>query len=122
MSAATISFDAIVPARIDRAEIEYPTLLLGGSSWSLSAICDWRWVKPDGSVVSSSTSEVADLVWDLVGDEIVDARWAGPSALGVDPSFTLKSGGVLELFSDAAFDTWVIHTPALVLVGPLREA
>jgi len=33
----------------------------------------------------------------------------------------LRSGGVLELFSDAAFDTWVLHTPTVVLVGPLRR-
>jgi len=121
VSNATGAVDEILPARIDRAEIEEPTLLVGGSSWSLSATCEWRWVKPDGSVVSSSMGEASDLVWDLVGDEIVAAQWSGPSALGVDPSFELRSGGVLDLFSDASFDTWVLHTPALVLVGPLRD-
>lgn len=121
MSSATRAFDEMLPTRIDRAEIEEPTLLVGGSSWSLSATCEWRWVKPDGSVVSSSTDDVADLVWDLVGDEIVATQWSGPEALGADPSFRLKSGGVLDLLSDASFDTWVLHTPALVLVGPLRE-
>lgn len=122
MSPATRALDDLLPTGIDRAEIEKPTLLLGGASWSLSATCDWRWVKADGTVVSSSTYGAEDLVWDLVGDEIVAARWFGPSALGADPSFTLKSGGALELFSDASFDTWVLRTPALVLVGPLRES
>lgn len=121
MSEAIRALDEILRSRIDRAEIEEPTLLIGGSYWSLSATCDWRWVKPDGSVVSSSMVEAADLVWDLVGDEIAAVRWSGPSTLGVDPSFTLKSGGFLELFSDASFDTWVLHTPTLVLVGPLRS-
>lgn len=121
MSTATRAFDKLLPARIDRAEIEDPTLLMGGSSWSLSVTCEWRWVKPDGTVISSSSSAVEDLVWDLVGDVIVATQWTGPSALGVDSSFTLRSGGSLELFSDASFDTWVIHTPDLVLVGPLRE-
>ena len=122
MSPATRAFDDLLPTRIDRAEIEAPTLLLGGLTWSLSATCEWRWVKADGTVVSSSTDGAEDLVWDLVGDEIVAARWAGLSALGADPSSTLKSGGALELFSDASFDTWVLHTPELVLVGPLRES
>ncbi len=62
------------------------------------------------------------MVWDPVGDEIVAAQWCGPVALEADPSFTLKSGGALERFSHASFDTWVLHTPALVLVGPLRES
>lgn len=122
MTVAAQAFADLLPVRIDRAEIENPTLLLGGTSWSLSATCDWRWVKADGSVVSSSTDGAPDMVWDLVGDEIVAANWFGPSALGTDPSFKLKSGGTLELFSDASFDTWVLHTPQLVLVGPLRES
>lgn len=121
MREAPQAFADLLPVRIDRAGIVEPTLLLGGSAWSLSATCDWRWVKPDGSVVASSTSGVEDLVWDLVGDEITAVCWSGPPALGLDPSLTLKSGGVIDLFSDASFDTWVLHTPSLVLVGPLRE-
>jgi hypothetical protein len=121
MSSASRAFTDLLPVRIDRAEIVDPTLLLGGSSWSLSATCEWHWTKADGSVVSSSNGQAADLVWDLVGDEIIAARWSALSTLGSDPSLILKSGGVLELVSDAAFDTWVLHTPDLVLVGPLRE-
>jgi len=122
MSEATQVLTDLLPVRINRAEFVEPTLLLGGLSWSLSATCDWRWAKPDGSVVASSTRGVEDLVWDLVGDEITGAHWSGPQSLGLDPSLTLKSGGVVDLFSDASFDTWVFHTPSLVLVGPLREA
>ncbi len=114
------AFDELLPAGIDRAEIEGPTLLIVGSSWSLSATCAWRWVKGDGSVIGPSTVGADDLIWDLVGDEIVAMQWTGPPGLGIDPWFTLRSGGVLDLFSDAAFDTWVLHTPELVVVGPLR--
>jgi hypothetical protein len=121
MSDATTVFAGLLPVRIERAEIEEPTLLLGGSDWSLSVTCDWRWVKADGSVVSEGTAERGDLIWDLVGDAIVAAHWSGPEARGSDPKFALKSGGILELFSDAAYDTWVLHTPSLVLVGPLRD-
>lgn len=120
MGDAANAFHELLPVGIERAEIEEPTLLLGGSDWSLSATCDWRWVRADGSVVSDSTAGREDLIWDLVGEEIVAVRWSGPEGLGTDPSFGLGSGGVLELFSDAAFDTWVLHTPTLVLVGPLR--
>ncbi len=120
MTDAANAFDELLPAGIERAEVQEPTLLLGGSDWSLSATCDWRWVRADGSVVSDGTAGCEDLIWDLVGEEIVAARWSGPERLGTDPSFGLGSGGVLELFSDAAFDTWVLHTPTLILVGPLR--
>ena len=33
-------------------------------------------------------------------------------------SVNLRAGGSLELLSDVAFDTWVIHLPAQLLVGP----
>lgn len=115
------AFDDLLPVRIDRAEFAEPSLLIGGPGWSLSAICCWRWVDSDGTVIGADAAGIEDRVWDIVGDEIIAAAWAGPAQLGADPSFTLKSGGVLELFSDASFDTWVLETPALVLVGPLRH-
>lgn len=121
MSGAASAFLDLLPVRIERAEIVEPTLLLGGRDWSLSVTCDWRWVKADGSVVSEGTAGREDLIWDLVGEEIVSASWSGPEGLGKDPSFAFRSGGALELFSDAAYDTWVLHTPTLVLVGPLRD-
>ena len=42
-----------------------------------------------------------------------------PTEYGLDPTVHLRSGGRLEVFSDAAFDTWTINTPSVVLVGPL---
>ena len=33
-----------IPLRIDRAEIEEPTLLIGGDGWSMSMLCYWRWI------------------------------------------------------------------------------
>jgi hypothetical protein len=109
------------PLRIDRAEYEDPTLMLGGEGWSLSAMCVWRWVAADGRVVTGESVEASDLVWDLVGDEITAVDWTGPAALGVDPRFELRSGGTLDILSDATFDTWVMHLPGITLVGPLAE-
>lgn len=121
VSKAIEAFEELLPVRIERANLEEPTLLLGGVDWSLSATCDWRWVRADGVVIGEGTVGREDLIWDLVGEEVVATRWSGPEALGLDPSFTFRSGGVLELFSDVSFDTWVLHTPNGVLVGPLRD-
>jgi hypothetical protein len=121
MSWATNALDQILPLNIDRAEFEDPNLIVGGADWSLSSICMWRWVAADGTVISPAQSTVADSIWDLVGDSIVAVRWSGPQSLGVDPTLELRSGGRVELISDAAFDTWVLRLPDLVLVGPLRE-
>ena len=96
--------------------------MLGGDGWSIAATCVWRWVVSDGRVVTGESTHAADLVWELVGDEITAVEWTGPSVLGLDPHFTFHSGGVLDLLSDAIFDTWVIHLADLTLVGPLREA
>jgi hypothetical protein len=56
-----------------------------------------------------------------LGDSIVAVTWSGPESLGVDPCLELRSGGRVELTSDATFDTWVLRTPKVVLVGPLRD-
>jgi hypothetical protein len=109
-----------LPLHIDLAEFEDPTLLVGGEGWSLSATCIWRWVSGDGVVVSGDSIDAADVVWNLVGDDIIAVRWTGPEVLGSDPSFDLRSGGTLDLLSDATFDTWVLHVPHVTLVGPLR--
>ena len=121
MSGATSAFDRLLPTEISRAELSDPTLLLGGPDWSLSVTCEWRWVDPRGAVVSPATAGADDMVWNLVGDQIESVEWSGPAALGIDPLFHLRSGGILQVFSDATFDTWVLHTPSLVLVGPLRD-
>jgi hypothetical protein len=111
----------MLPTSIQSAEFEDPNLIVAGEDWSLSAICIWRWVAADGSVTSPAQSDVADRIWDLVGDSIVAVNWSGPESLGADPCFELGSGGRLEVVSDATFDTWVLRTPDLVLVGPLRD-
>jgi hypothetical protein len=108
-----------LPLHVDRAEYEYPTLTLGGEGWSLSCICVWRWVNPEGRVVTGESPDACDLVWDLVGDEIAAVDWVGPASLGLDPRFRLTSGGSLDLLSDATFDTWVMRAPGVILVGPM---
>ena len=121
MNSAVQAFDAVLPVRIDRAEVDDPTLLLGGESWSMSATCHWRWRDAHHSLVTHATRDADDLVWDLIGDEILRATWID-RGYGADPVLTLRSGGELELISDVTFDTWVIHIPELVLVGPLLAA
>lgn len=108
-----------LPMAIARAEMEGPTLLIGGDDWSMSATCLWRWAKGEGQVVSCEAPNVADLVWDLVGESIVDVEWRGSAVLGHDPSLQLASGGTIDILSDAPFDTWVLHVRGLTLVGPL---
>lgn len=121
MSRAHAAFAALLPTRVQRAEFQDPTLLIGGDSWSLTATCAWRCVDGKDRVVSLAVNAVADDVWSLAGLEILKATWSGPSGLGVDPSFDPGAHGSLHLFSDAAFDTPVLRTPGLVPVGPLRE-
>jgi len=106
-----------LPFRIARAEYEDPTLMIGGAGWSLSATCPWRWINSDGRLVSDGTLGSADAVWDLVGDTITEVTWIEEPKLGADPWFHLASGGRLELFSDAAFDTWVMQLSGLASSG-----
>ena len=116
---ARAALASALPLKIDRAEVVAEiTLSLGGTGWTLSATCDWTWRNVDGLVVTDSTPDAADLVWDLIGDEIVSVAWTEERGFGFDPRFVLSSGGSLELLSDVAFDTWVIGLPTETLVGP----
>ena len=94
------------------------TLLLGGDGWSLSATCDWTWRTGHDLEVTVATPDAVDLVWDLIGDELASVTWTAERGFGFDPRFDLRAGGSLELLSDVAFDTWVIHLPTQVQVGP----
>ena len=118
MPGVTAAFDDLLPVRIDEAEVEGPTLMLRGDGWSLAATCDWQWSEPGKRTITDSDPQASDAVWDLVGHQVVAVEWV-PTTHGVDPALTLEGGLSLELRSDAAFDTWTIHTPGLVLVGPL---
>jgi hypothetical protein len=120
MRGPLFAFDEALPMRIERSEFEDPSLLIGGPSWSLSVTCCWRWISSTGVVNSPGMPAIEDRVWNLVGDTIVAAEWLGRASVGVDPWFELSSGGSLQLFSDAAFDTWVLDLADHVLVGPLR--
>ncbi len=122
MKRKSIATPAIrLPLAIERAEFEDPTLMLGGEGWSFSATCIWRWVSADGQVLTGESPGAADLVWDLVGDELTVVNWHGPPVVGLDPRFELGSGGSIDILSDAVFDTWVMHLPTITLVGPLAE-
>lgn len=113
----TDEFERLLPVRIDEADVEGPTLLLRGELWSLTATCDWKWLDGDG-VITSSDNAQGDAVWDLVGHRVLAVTWSS-TPVGLDPTLELEGGSTLALHSDAAFDTWTIHTPTVVLVGPL---
>ncbi len=118
--AAQATLMSALPLRIDAADLQNPTLLLSGDGWSLSATCDWRWCREQGQV-DGSTPDATDRIWDFVGDELTAIAWTAERGFGLDPRFSLRSSGSLELLSDAPFDTWIIHLPTIVLVGPLNS-
>lgn len=120
MPGVTAAFDDLLPVRIDEAQVEGPTLMLRGEGWSLAATCDWRWSEPGAGTITPSDPEASDAVWDLIGHQIVAVEWVH-TAHGVDPALTLEGGPSIEIRSDAAFDTWTIHTSSVVLNGPLPD-
>jgi SMI1/KNR4 family protein SUKH-1 len=111
--------DALLPALIEAAEVEGPTLLLRGTGWSLAATCDWAWSPPDGPAITPSDQHAPDAIWDLIGHRVDDVTWSIETKHGLDPTLTLDDGTTVSIRSDASFDTWTIHTPQLDLVGPL---
>jgi len=106
---------------IGRSEMEGPVLLLRGEVWTMSVLGTWRWITAAGAFVDEQSPDVADEVWNLTGETITSVSWSSPTEYGLDPTLHLRSGGRLDVSSDAAFDTWTINTPSVVLVGPLVE-
>jgi hypothetical protein len=108
-----------LPWRIDRAEWTDPTLLFGGSGFSLAVTSSWRVCDPVGLAYSWRFSDVDERVEDLIGASIV--RFDDLEATFGDPTLVLDDGRRLELFSDTHFDPWVLHSEDdLVVVGDLE--
>lgn len=99
-------------------EVEYadPVLTINGEGWGLTVTCPWRLVRGDDLVLSWSTPDAADTVWDLIGLRLVGARTRGR-----DASFDLSDGSALEVFSDTDLDPWVVRLPGATYVGPLLD-
>jgi hypothetical protein len=99
-------------------DVEYadPALTANGDGWGLSVSCPWRLVRGDDLVLSWSTPDAADRVWDLIGLRVVGARTRGR-----DASFDLTDGSALEVFSDTDLDPWVLRLPGATYVGPLLD-
>lgn len=111
---------AALPLSIGRAEFSDPTLIIGAEEWSLAATCPWRWLAGGSFVASCASPDASDSIWGLIGHTIMAAEWQS-TTVGWDPVLRLSDESVLELFSDAAYDTWVLRLAETTIVGPLLE-
>jgi hypothetical protein len=107
-----------LPWRIRSVDWTDPTLVVAGDDWSLTVTCSWRVVGPGGIAFSCSSANVEDLVWDLIGAQVlrIDRRGSG---VIYDPILVLSGELMLELFSDTELDPWVLRFgDSTVIVGP----
>lgn len=101
-------------------EIDYsdPSFVLIGDGWSLSLLCPWRVRRGRDLWFSWSSDNVADLVWELVGLNIENARTDDRG----DPTFELSGNLALDVFPDSDFDPWVMRLPNKTLVGQVSRS
>lgn len=104
----------LLPLRIDQVAYSDPSFILSGDGWSLSLTCPWRVRREGGQLwFSWSSSEMSDLVRELIGMPIDDVQASAAGDLVVD-----LSGGVqLEAFADTDLDPLILRLPTHVFVG-----
>jgi hypothetical protein len=109
---------ARLPWRVRTVEWVDPTLVVAGDDWSMTISCAWRVCTPAGVAYGSTSEDVEDRVWDLVGAEVVGIEPQGVASYA-DPRLVLSGGLALELFNEAEPDPYVIRSEDdIVIVGP----
>lgn len=98
----------LLPVGISDVEYSDPTLLINGEGWSLSVQTAWRIVGPEGLVFSSDSSDAADRVRDLIGEEVTTIVPLAMTST-VDPVLMLSSGSALEIMSLHPVEPWVLR-------------
>ena len=109
---------ARLPWRVRTAEWVDPTLVVAGDDWSMTISSAWRVCTPSGVAYGSSSEDVEDRVWDLVGTEVtgIEPQGVVPYA---DPRLVLSGGLALELFNEGEPDPYVLRSQDdIVIVGP----
>jgi hypothetical protein len=107
---------AYLPLRVVTAEWSNDALVLTGDGWSATVNCPWRVSRLGVMVFSWDSKDAADLVWDLIGHDVVDVV-AQSSVSPADPAVVFSGGLALEVFSDTAIDPWVMGFPGMTFVG-----
>ena len=96
-------------------EVTDPVVTLFGDGWGLTLWCDWT---IDALPLGSSSPDLEDRVWDLVGMSIVGVE----ARAGVGPVFALSAGHELALVEGDDDEPWVMHLPGLILTEGIRGA
>jgi hypothetical protein len=109
---------ARLPWRVRTAEWVDPTLVVAGDGWSITISCAWRVCTPTGVAYGSSSEDVEDRVWDLVGADVTRIEPQGVVSYA-DPRLVFGGGLALELFNEGEPDPYVIRSQDdMVIVGP----
>lgn len=104
-----------LPLLIRGTEVTDPVVTLFGDGWGLTMWCDWT---VDALELGSSSPDLEDRVWDLVGTSIVGVE----ARAGVGPVFALSAGHELALVEGDDDEPWVMHLPGLILTEGIRGA
>lgn len=110
----------ILPIKIDEASWNAPTLHFHGIDWSFWTLSAWRISLKNRFVCGSDDENNPDIERILTGSSI-ESISAQSANFPVDPVFYFSDGHVLEIFSDASYDTWTFHLPGDVVYDFISE-
>lgn len=97
------------PLILDEIICDGGNLVFRGTNWHFSAITSWRLIRSNKFLCGSDidTHEIINLLRDASIIRIEPQSIAFP----VDPALFFDNGCIIEVFSDASYDTWTLQMP-----------
>ena len=99
-----------LPLEIAVARFEAENLCLAATDWNFNTTSPWRVVDSGSILVGAEYKNAADLIRELVGSRIVEAR-VQSTTTSVDPLFQLHNGRTIEIFTCYSVDAWTLKLP-----------
>jgi hypothetical protein len=93
--------------------VQDPIVTVFGEDWSLTLACPWSGVV-NGHTLTWEDETIEDVLWDLVGQDLVGFDRRGPSTY-----FRFTSAELIAE-PDSDLDPWVLTFPSGVVVGTLE--
>lgn len=112
--------DPHLPLKIKKASWNDPILHFYGKEWSFYTLAAWRLYFNDTFKYGSFDGKNPEIARILRHTSISKISVQCPN-FPVDPLFYFADGHVLEIFSDASYDTWTIHLPNNVVYDFVYE-
>jgi hypothetical protein len=97
-----------LPLKIQSVQCNDPVLVQIGDDWSVALTAPWRSLLKGKMIAWGDKPDPAQLNGILCGNAVVNCDFQGRCSQ-LDPALILATGHVLEFFSSATLEPWIVR-------------